>query len=192
MLLLHQTLVVAAFCAISLCTSAQVPAVAEINVDLRRELLSLRELDQAARAAKPLDAQRLREVDAKNTARLREIIATYGWPAKSLVGEDGAAAAWLLAQHADQDLNFQRRVLTLIEPLALRDEVSITLYAYLYDRTHRPQRYGTQGTCVANGVWEPREIEDPVSVDSRRAEAKITPVRLSEYAALVGDRSCRK
>jgi hypothetical protein len=36
-----------------------------------------------------------------NTARLREIVSARGWPGRSLVGEDGATAAWLLLQHTN-------------------------------------------------------------------------------------------
>ena len=37
---------------------------------------------------------------AANTARLRQIVRAHGWPGRTLVGEDGADAAWLLLQHA--------------------------------------------------------------------------------------------
>jgi hypothetical protein len=32
-----------------------------------------------------------------------EILDTYGWPGKRLVGDDGAEAAWMLALHAMPD-----------------------------------------------------------------------------------------
>jgi hypothetical protein len=38
----------------------------------------------------------------------RVILSTRGWPGWTLAGEDGAAAAWLLAQHADGDPVRQR------------------------------------------------------------------------------------
>jgi DNA-binding IclR family transcriptional regulator len=51
----------------------------------------------------------LEDVDRDNTRWLGELVNRQGWPGRSLVGEDGAAAAWLLAQHADQDPTLQRR-----------------------------------------------------------------------------------
>ena len=35
--------------------------------------------------------------DGANLPWLRQVITGVGWPGKSLVGEDGAQAAWLLA-----------------------------------------------------------------------------------------------
>jgi hypothetical protein len=46
-------------------------------------------------------------VDRDNTARLREIVGQHVWPDHRLVGEAGAHAAWLLAQHAPPDLQEQ-------------------------------------------------------------------------------------
>jgi hypothetical protein len=59
----------------------------------------------------------------KNTARLKEVVAKHGWPGKSLVGEDGAFAAWLLVQHADADAAFQKQRLELMKPLLEKGEV---------------------------------------------------------------------
>jgi hypothetical protein len=148
---------------------------------LRTELLEFQRVDQEVRTSGSIDAREMADVDARNTARLKAIIAEYGWPTKSMVGEDGALAAWLLAQHADRDPEFQRSVLSMLEKLLPEGEASPSNYAYLYDRTHSPQRYGTQGTCVAPGKWEPREIENPEEVDDRRASMSIFPQKLAEY-----------
>jgi hypothetical protein len=59
-------------------------------------------------------------VDAGNLAWLKETVAEVGWPGRSMVGEDGAHAAWLLAQHADRDPAFQRRCLDLVTQAARR------------------------------------------------------------------------
>ncbi len=44
----------------------------------------------------PPTVRRLLEVVDHPTARLRDIVATHSWPGRSLVGEDGADAAWLI------------------------------------------------------------------------------------------------
>lgn len=82
---------------------------------LRTELLELQRVDQEVRASGSIAASEMGDVDAGNTARLKAIIAEYGWPTRSMVGEDGASAAWLLAQHADRDPEFQRSVLRVME-----------------------------------------------------------------------------
>jgi hypothetical protein len=85
---------------------------------LRQELLKMVKLDQDARkdilkTPSPDEAtlHRLADIDRRNTARLKRIIEKHGWPGKSLVGEDGAHAAWLLVQHADKDRGFQKQCL---------------------------------------------------------------------------------
>ena len=110
---------------------------------------------------------------------MHEIVAKYGWPGKSLVGEDGANAAWLLVQHADKDLSFQKDVLAKMEPMVKTQEVSAIDFGYLWDRVavaeHRPQRYGTQ----FDEKQEPRPIEDEAHVDERRASIGLPS--MAEY-----------
>ena len=128
--------------------------------------------DQAAR-------DRMAAIDTKSTARMKEIIAKYGWPGKSLVGEDGASTAWLLVQHADLDRAFQKECLPLSEKAAKTGEASETDYAYLYDRVAvadgLPQRYGTQ--FMEGG---PQPIEDEAHVDERRKAIGLGT--MAEYA----------
>lgn len=125
------------------------------------------------------------EVDHGNTEWLKADIAANGWYLISVHGEAASTAAWLMAQHADRDRPFQRHVLSLLEPLAAAGETSRSNYAYLYDRIavgeNRPQRYGTQGRCVARGVWAPNDLEDSERVQALRDEVDIGS--LTEYAA---------
>ena len=150
------------------CAAVPSPAMPQ----LREELLAMEVQDQQVRdnLATP-DYQRWTAVDASNGRRLKEIVAAYGWPTFAMVGEDGASAAWILAQHADADPAFQTTVLALMAPLVEQGQASAKLYAYLHDRTHQPQRFGTQGRCVSAGHWEPFEIEDLPGLSERRRKA---------------------
>ena len=114
----------------------------------------------------------------QHTNRMKSIVDQYGWPGKSIVGSDGANAAWLLVQHSDLDCAFQKRCLRLMEQVA-EGEVERQHIAYLTDRIlvseGKKQRYGTQfgpaGTL--------RPIEDEDTVDVRRKDVGLSP--LKEY-----------
>ena len=80
------------------------------NQDLRAELLRRFERDQTARQASDTAGfEAVTRVDGENLPWLKRVIAETGWPGQSEVGVDGAHAAWLLAQHADADPQFQRQ-----------------------------------------------------------------------------------
>src|SRR3546814_2793073 len=55
----------------------------------------------------------------------------HGWPGWSLVGEDGSTAAWAIVQHADLDLDFQRRGLAMLEAAVDAGDASPGDLAYL-------------------------------------------------------------
>jgi len=80
-----------------------------MNQALRQELLALVEEDHAFVNAPDHDpnsdqVQRQRlELLGRLRRRLVEILDSYDWPGRSLVGEDGAEAAWLLALHTMPD-----------------------------------------------------------------------------------------
>ena len=153
---------------------------AAANPGLRAELLRRMAKDQKARKA--MDMKAAGEADAENLPWLKQVIAEHGWPGSSLAGADGAGAAWLLVQHADQDPAFQRRCLDLMTAAAAKGEASRANLAYLTDRVllaeGEPQEYGTQ-MMVRDGQYEPRDLRDPAGVDERRASAGLPP--LAEY-----------
>ncbi|GAB3821725.1 DUF6624 domain-containing protein [Kribbella italica] len=71
----------------------------------------------------PTPVRRVLEVVHDNVQWLRGVVETRGWPGKSLVGEDGVDAAWLLLQHAGsgvpsigtpENLRFQASCLPLL------------------------------------------------------------------------------
>lgn len=111
-------------------------------------------------------------VHKSNAARLTTIIEQHGWPGESLVGENGARAAWLIAQHAIGNPPFMRQCLSLLKQAASENEVPQWHAAMLEDRIRmyegRPQVYGTQFQPDTNGDFTPYTIENPESVNDRR------------------------
>jgi hypothetical protein len=147
---------------------------------LRRELLAMQEADQAERTGAAAGSWN----DDERTERLAEIVDEHGWPASDLVGDDGASAAWLIAQHSDQDVDFQERALELMRAAAEEGHADRTELAYLEDRVALnrggAQTYGTQVGCV-DGRAEPARLADPEGVEQRRAEVGLQP--LADYLA---------
>jgi hypothetical protein len=159
---------------------------------LRRELLALAEDDERVRgelaAAGTLSEgyhPAMEAVHRRNAARLRTIIADHGWPGLSLVGADGAEAAWRIVQHAIGEPTFLRSCLSLLRAAAARGEAAAWQAAMLEDRIRmfegRPQRYATQLEPDATGRLRPYRTEDMAGVDARRAAVGLQP--LSEHLA---------
>ena len=155
-----------------------------MNNQLRDELLKRVEKEQKLLFEldkHPDDVQlmmRMIEGDAQNTMWLDEVIKQHGWPGKSLVGEAGARAVFLLAQHSPSPL-FQKRCMALLEAAVNENEADVKHLAYLTDRVlisdGKPQIYGTQGTGE-NGVIVPFPIEDEEHVDERRQLIGLEPI----------------
>jgi hypothetical protein len=154
---------------------------------LRDELLAMSAADGALRARLVAEGTlfdgyhpEMAALHHRHAARLAEIVAALGWPGRSLVGEDGAEAAWRVVQHAIGDPPVMRRCLPLLEAAAARGEAPVWQPAYLLDRIRtlegRPQRYGTQHDWDAGGALRPLPLEDPAGVDARRAAVGLGPL----------------
>ena len=150
-----------------------------LNEKLKTELLAMAEHDCRVRAELVSTGElfgsynaRMSEVHQQNATKLESIIAKFGWPGNSLVGQEGAEAAWLVLQHAIGNPNIQRKCLPLLEKAAEIGEVPAVHAAYLEDRIcffeGRPQRYGTQFDWDVNGVLSPHPLQDPKRVDHYR------------------------
>jgi hypothetical protein len=135
-------------------------------------------------------------LQSRNGEWLEQVLDRLGWPGKALVGEDGAAAAWLLLQHAIGQPRLLRRALPLLRAAAERGEVEPRHIAMLEDRIcffeRRPQRYGTQYDWDENGEMSPWPIEDPEGVDERRRAVGLDALaentrRIREWAARSGE-----
>jgi hypothetical protein len=152
--------------------------------ELRAQLLARQVEDQRVRrlarppaghksARIPDDLARAwRRVDEGNTAWLADLVTEHGRPGRTVAGDDGAHAAWLLAQHADHRPDQQRLFLEALRAAVADGEASVADLANLEDRVRvnagQPQIYGTQFTGVGEG-FGPAPIDDPDNLDQRRA-----------------------
>lgn len=144
---------------------------------MRAEDLRVREmLERDGRLLRGYDAD-MEAVHRRNAARLREVVDAHGWPGHALAGEDGAEAAWLVAQHAIGEPDFQRACLGWLQAAAARGDVPGWQPACLLDRIRVfegwPQVYGTQ--CVTDG--RPYPIADEPHVDDRRRGVGLSPLQ---------------
>jgi hypothetical protein len=120
-----------------------------------------------------------RRVTVRNADRLAEILDIHGWPTNGMVGAEAARRAWLIAQHADRQLDLQRRALALMAAAVEAGEADPAQLGMLHDRLlvneGRPQIYGTQIAGVVNGAPVPWPCVDPERMDERRATVGLDP-----------------
>ena len=121
--------------------------------DLRELLISLKEKDFELREAILKDGslydgydEEMEALHIKNAEKLNEIVTEYGWPGKSLVGEDGSDAAVIIAQHSISKPTLQRKFLEYLKSSVVEGEALPAQEACLEDRIlfneGKPQKYG--------------------------------------------------
>jgi hypothetical protein len=158
-----------------------------IELFLQEELLAMAGEDGAMRERLVADGSLfdgynplMAIVHRRNGDRLSEIVEAHGWPGRSLVGEDGADAAWLVLKHAIGDPGLQRRCLPLLELAAAGGEIPPWHFATLLDGIRfyegRPQVYGSMFDWDDNGELAPWPIEQAEQVDQRRALVGLPPL----------------
>ena len=157
-----------------------------MDESLEKALLDMEAQDQAVRAELTASGAlndayhpRLEEVHRANSSRLRQIIAVFGWPGFTLVGEKGAKAAWRIALHSISEPPFMRQCRDLIDRASEAGDVPRWQFAIIDDRIRvyegKPQRYGTQLRIGVNGL-EPHPLENEGRVSSMRAQAGLPPL----------------
>jgi hypothetical protein len=158
-----------------------------IELFLQEELLAMAGEDGAMRERLVADGSLfdgynplMAIVHRRNGDRLSEIVEVHGWPGRSLVGEDGADAAWLVLKHAIGDPGLQRRCLPLLELAAAGGEIPPWHFATLLDGIRfyegRQQVYGSMFDWDEDGELAPWPIEDADQVDQRRALVGLPPL----------------
>ncbi|MBO8194029.1 hypothetical protein ITI46_20515 [Streptomyces oryzae] len=166
----------------------------EQHSELSHELRTMKAADQAAapkaNSEVPTEQLAWRRLTAQHGDRLRTLLEQHGhWPTAAEVGEEAALGAWLVAQHADRQVEVQRLALRLLEQAVENGTAGPqgpSRLAFLRDRLHvnvgLPQRYGTQIQGItADGAPIPWPFEDAEKLDAYRAQAGIPP--FTQYTA---------
>lgn len=160
-----------------------------MNERLRNLLLSMAANDaqvreELAEAGELFDgyAPKMEKVHLENAAELEKLIEENGeWLGKSLVGKDGAEAAWLIVQHAISLPEFCRKCLKLIEEAVEKGEAEAWQAAYLQDRINhfegKPQKYGTNFNWNEEGKMQVWTLLDEEKVNEYRAEVGLEPLK---------------
>jgi hypothetical protein len=157
-----------------------------MDESLEKGLLDMEARDRALRAQLTASGElneryhrRLEELHRANASRLRQIIAVFGWPGVTLVGDKGAQAAWRIAMHAISEPGFMRQCRDLLSAASEKQDVPRWQFAVIDDRIRvyegLPQRYGTQLKHGPSGL-EPHPIENEARVNSMRMQAGLPPL----------------
>jgi hypothetical protein len=149
------------------------------------ELVEMAREDQSVRARWEETGEDWGESDSGRTERFRAIVDAMGWPTEEKVGKEASHAAYLLVQHADHDIDFQRRCLRLMK----ESSEECPEIAYLEDRVRvnsgESQWYGTQ--FDDDGVWfhvQPIEgIDANLSEDAEKLNTRRQNAGLSSFQA---------
>lgn len=158
-----------------------------MNEDLRQELV--KRAVQARMAMNAVLAQGethigyrpdMEQLHNENADFLMSVFDAIGWPGRSQVGDDGAAAAMMILQHASARPDVQRRGLGLMMNAVAKNDASPLDVAFLTDRIRvlegKPQIFGTQLDWGADGLLHPAPIAEPEEVDKRRAGVGLGPL----------------
>lgn len=121
------------------------------------------------------------KIDSINFKKIEPIIAKYGYPGKTLVGEPTNTAVFYVIQHRPDQIP---KYYPLIEEAGKKGELPFTYVAMMLDRKltgeGKEQIYGTQGAMITiinpktgekEPFWYIKPIKDPQNVNKRRKEA---------------------
>jgi len=152
--------------------------------DLKDRLVQMMEGENRLKAELASDGslyegypQQIRELHLRQANELERIIDTHGWPGISLVGKEGAEAAWLILQHSISRPDFMKKCFPLFDSAVQDNEASIKHLSCLADGiryfSRQPQIYGNYFDWNEKGQFCPWVIEDPENVNERRQQAGL-------------------
>jgi hypothetical protein len=124
-----------------------------------------------------------KRTDSHNRSVLKDILNECGWPDDSKASHN----AWLIAQHADEDPAFQKKVLGYMEKAVADGKASAKDYAYLEDRVAitdgKIQPFGTQFEMPDQCTLLLKPIDSREQVNNRRKKIGLESLEQYEQRA---------
>ena len=150
--------------------------------EIKKQILTMVTEDQKMRKEADKTGIWNYDIDKKNTSALKTIIKKIGFPTIKMVGAKASKGAWLIVQHADKDISFQKIVLKQLRVLYEENPKSICNLAipFLTDRvlvnSHKKQIYGSQLHLLKNGKLVVQPIQNKKQVNTLRIEWNLPPI----------------
>lgn len=116
----------------------------------------------------------------KNAIVAKKYFKDNGFPGIRENGNSTPLHFWLIVQHSDNDVSFQKKVLNAMKKQLKNKNANPQNYAYLYDRVkkneNKPQLYGTQMVWDSLGVHRPYKLKSPGKVNELRTKVGLEPI----------------
>lgn len=116
----------------------------------------------------------MHRVDRENTGNLKRIVTRFGW---RHIMESAGESLWLIVQHADHDVRFQKRAYNAFRRYG-KEAIPSWQIAFLYDRIlincAKPQKYGTQLIkSHETKKWQPAPLQNAEKVNEYRVSVGL-------------------
>ena len=152
------------------------------NSALSEQIDSLKNADQSPLKMSNADsaAKEFQKIIHSNFPFIKNIADNYNFPGYDLVGKESSNNYWMLVQHSDFDVPFQKRMLKLMKLKVYKKNASGQNYAYLIDRINlnegKQQVYGTQ-IIMGEGGTKFKPCLDTLNLDKRRLSVGLKPIK---------------
>lgn len=149
---------------------------ADVDCDARKQMLeNIFDSDQEnRRSGKEIDE----EIDYQNQVKVVSLIEKCGWPERREVGAKAMNAVFLVLQHASAEL--RQKYFPMIKASAEKGDLPLRVVAMMEDRmlmeNGKKQKYGTQLVSHNGGPMKLHPIEDPATLNERRAAMGMEPI----------------
>lgn len=117
-------------------------------------------------------------VAIENQAKAKELFNKYGFIDVNNFSKNASNNFWIIAQHADNDIAFQEKILKAMSKEVKRNNANKQNFAMLEDRVNvnkeQKQRFGSQVTYNKYGQAIPKNgLIDSVNIEKLRADFEL-------------------